>query len=1292
MYKPLRLLMLTGGLVTLMVNTIEFALAQSRADDGGTAVTADNASAVNSGNGTLINKTGISDETVREIVRAIVDKQEAAGLAPDRQQAELEAVYALLADWKSVAEVRKEENAKMHERLALLEDGAAKNKLERALQLCEDENCAGAAKILNDVVETGNETVAAVAEARYQLGLIAEQELRVLDAAEQFELAARLAPNFDRLDKASEFQILIGEFDKAETLAHDLVVFSVKHFGEISEEAAEANWNLAYVLNNNGRVHESLDALRLAAKIGRSVPGQKPEDLPKFIAEYATGLLEIGSISEAERNLVEAIKISEEDDRTGPEIWSFILQTQSRFASERGDFSAALALQQQAVELEKNQDPNSATGYAAALAVLTGLYAKINDIPAAVANAEEALGITEALLGPTHKLTIDRKVELLIAKTARQGVTDFVEQMRGLTDLMEQAVGKTHPTYVSYLQTLGLQLLTTGKLDESRNLVEQALAQTEAIFGKDHERYAEALSSLSTVEFHARNFPRALELQREALARMRDLFGDQHFEFAEEAHGLGLMLLQAGRPDEALPYLEEAGGIFLATYGPDDPDYASSLGFQALALHFLGRSDEALRRAKQAADIADAATEFPTFRKLNTQQFLGKIYYEQGRLHEAEPHMQAVISMAGDVTGSQLLQLTAKISLGAILANTNRNEDAIVLLEPLVEEIRSMAGEYSSHYGMAQMNFGASLLRLSQFEKAETAMREAVRALDREETPDLFAGLASANLGYLLIESNRVDEGLSYVERALEIEKHMLGERSPNYISSLALLARTQSDHGFYAEAEENARRAADLAKAHLAPEVSAYTEARSTMSDILVDADRIDEAVENQADLVAVLAASDELLPQILIAQKSNLAVYLENAGRIDEAIEAFRELVELNRANAEGTTPNGMVLHMSNLASFLNKRGDWDEAEARYREALEIAQGIDDPKAEATATDKLADFLAGRNRRDEALDFYETAIDLSKEASGSTSVETANHMFALSNFYWQEERFSRAYRYLDRALSALEGSVGTDHEIYARFLRHRSRLERDLLEFEESEASLLEAEKVNRLFFDEDHVRHSGVASSFARLKRQTGDLDGAESYARQALSILEAHKVDATFQKMELAEILRFAGKFSEAEEILRSVLGESKLRTTGETHQHINAQIALARVLLSKEDFEAANALAADAAARAESALPNDKILRVIALALSSRALTGLEELERAETTAEAALKIAEEHKNDELFAGYIAKLALAKLKIAKGEADANREVEDVLDYLSERFGDNSATFLEAAHMLELEAAE
>ena len=99
----------------------------------------------------------------------------------------------------------------------------------------------------------------------------------------------------------------------------------------------------------------------------------------------------------------------------------------------------------------------------------------------------------------------------------------------------------------------------------------------------------------------------ARELLEQALAITEAAYGPDHPDVAARLSNLALILRDLGLAGEAWPVAERALAIDEAAYGPDHPDVAILLGNLALILQDLGLAGEARSLAERALAIDEAA-------------------------------------------------------------------------------------------------------------------------------------------------------------------------------------------------------------------------------------------------------------------------------------------------------------------------------------------------------------------------------------------------------------------------------------------------------------------------------------------------------------------------------------------------------------------------------------------------------------------------------------------------------------------------------------------------------------
>lgn len=1193
---------------------------------------------------------------------------------------EFEWVSKLIASWKEKYEQEQVENAKNAERIAKLEDGLAKSLLVKANALKKN-NIKAAKRTYMQVVETSEDTVEAVAEARYQLGLIAETELSgLVEAAEQFEIAARIEPNFDRLEKAQEYQLLLGEFDRAEAFARDMIEFSQNLSGANDVKTARAYFTLGNVLTVRGRLFDAETAFAKAVEIGAAIPGEVSSDTLIHMARHANSLRKLSSLSGSEEVLRKAENLIKGVGEPDAMAKAAVLEAMAALDREKGQYSEALESQIEATGLLEKTLGQDDIRVVEARSALTALYISLNMPDKAVQNAEAVLAQTKKLVGPHHIYTADRMFDLFFAQNQRKPIEDAPREIREILGLTEKTLGKAHPVYANRLRATGSELLAHGQVELGRSMIQEALILTEAIFGKNNRYYADVLVNLAIAEI-AKDHAKAKSMGLEALKIAREIFGDQHPNVAEKLFVLGVALAQGGEIKDAVPLLKEATDIKLAVFGPEDPSYSTYLAIYAQSLNLTGRGKEAFPIAKRAMTIADAANDFPTFAKLIARSIVGSAYFARGQYSEAEFYYRDAIAMADKVSGGHSsVGLHASVSIGGVFAYLGRYEEAIATLTETREEIAKVLGSETNLYALASNNLGFAYNSAGKLDEAEAAYRDALRVLDKTGLVSLNAGIANQNLADILSKADRFEDARPFFERAIEQTEEMNGTQSLEYISSLSNYADALSRHRFHAEAESKARRASELAVAHLEPHLPIYTSARRIMTLVLERREEYDAAMSNQSNLVGVLQSNNLVPRETVEAQLNNLALALKKAGQLDQAISRMRELVSLSRREHDENSLKSLNSRVSNLASLLHERGDWDEAEKYFQEAVEVSIRLKDLAAQANVSNGLADLYFDMHQLEEAERLLKDAIDLSKDASGKPSVSTASHLFWLANYYNRLEQYDKAMRYIDRALDELEYSVGEEHAGYANYLRLKSIMERKLLELAEADASLQEADRINASLHEPNHLSRAQLEATYSSLRLTQGDLTAAKSHARAALDIHTENKVGIDAAQVHLATVLRHSGQLDEAETILRDVLTTNTPRTIAEVERHLGFELQLVEVLLSTGAFNEAIDLSSKVAELANSSLPNGTGLEIYALSLKSRGLTGVGSLIEAEDIGERSLALVKIEPSSKQLNSLRAKKAIASLKFHRKDSDHKSYLAELMDDLKSSVGEKHPEYV------------
>jgi len=144
--------------------------------------------------------------------------------------------------------------AKAQETIAELREAAERygnalgaEKLEEARRIFEEGDFDAADSLFAHVEDAGDLEVERTAAAAFQRGKIAEEQVRWADAAEHYAKAARLAPDYGRLNKAQQFYLRAGQLHEAARWAEELVDLAKTEIGEDQPKTATALNNLGTI-------------------------------------------------------------------------------------------------------------------------------------------------------------------------------------------------------------------------------------------------------------------------------------------------------------------------------------------------------------------------------------------------------------------------------------------------------------------------------------------------------------------------------------------------------------------------------------------------------------------------------------------------------------------------------------------------------------------------------------------------------------------------------------------------------------------------------------------------------------------------------------------------------------------------------------------------------------------------------------------------------------------------------------------------------------------------------------
>ncbi|NLF69720.1 MAG: tetratricopeptide repeat protein [Candidatus Anammoximicrobium sp.] len=292
----------------------------------------------------------------------------------------------------------------------------------------------------------------------------------------------------------------------------------------------------------------------------------------------------------------------------------------------------------------------------------------------------------------------------------------------------------------------------------------------------------------------------------------------------------------------------------------------------------------------------------------------------------------------------------------------------------------------------AHTNLGAILVERGRADEGIACYRKALEIDPRNAR-------TWANLGIALIRQGRVDEGRDCCQKALELDPRNAGT---HYGFGVALVEQGRVEEGVACY-----RKALEIEPDH--------ADAHSNLGLALVQQGKIDEGIGHF--LTALEIAPDQA------EVRNNFGHALLQLGRLDEALLQLRTALEL--------APDYASAH-NNLGRVLTLQGRFGEARSHYEAALAGAPN------EAQFHHNLSHVLAQMGKVAEAIHHGRRAAELRKETLGERHPDYAASLNNLGLMYQSEGDHARAEQLLRRATEIWKETLGETHPDYAAGLRN--------------------------------------------------------------------------------------------------------------------------------------------------------------------------------------------------------------------------------------------------------------
>jgi len=388
-------------------------------------------------------------------------------------------------------------------------------------------------------------------------------------------------------------------------------------------------------------------------------------------------------------------------------------------------------------------------------------------------------------------------------------------------------------------------------------------------------------------------------------------------------------------------------------------------------------------------------------------------------------------------------------------------------------------------------------------------------------------------------------EARKQLERALELQRRVLGEKNPRTLRTLSRLGWIADRQGKYVEAEGLDSQALEIQRRVLGPD---HPDTLYSMNHLALTYS--DESKNAQAE--ALLLQTVDIRRRVLgpehpdtLMSMNNLANVYFNQGKYAQVEALQSQLLEIRRRVLGAEHPN-TLMSMHNLANAYRAEGKYARAEALYNQTLEIQRrvlGPDHPETLASMNNLVAAyFYEGKYAEAEAL--QNQTLEIQRRVLGPEHPQTLRSMEGLAGIYGNEGKYEQAEALFSQIVEIDRRVLGPEHQSTLLGMRNLADAYWLLGKYAQAEALFNQTMAIERRVEGRNHPATLATLAEFASMYQREGKYAMAETYAAQTLAgrrqALGSEHPDTMASAADLALAYVSQGKYTESEPLAREAM--------------------------------------------------------------------------------------------------------------------------------------------------------
>ncbi|MBD2201348.1 tetratricopeptide repeat protein [Calothrix sp. FACHB-1219] len=281
-------------------------------------------------------------------------------------------------------------------------------------------------------------------------------------------------------------------------------------------------------------------------------------------------------------------------------------------------------------------------------------------------------------------------------------------------ELTQNLLGDNHPCFATSLNNLAGLYKSRGQYSKAELLYQQALELRKRLLGDHHPDVAASLNNLALLYDQQERYHEAEPLYLQSLEIRKHLLGENHPSIAIILNNLALLYYHQKRYGEAEPLSLQAIELDKRFLGDENSEVATDLHNLALIYRAQGRYQEAESLFLQSLEIKQRLLQKVHPLLADTIYALGYMYREQGRFQEAEPLCVKALELDKQLLGDNHPYVAESLNnLAEIYRLTGRYSEAQPLYEQALDICQLVWGVNHPHTVTVRDNLADISDRLS---------------------------------------------------------------------------------------------------------------------------------------------------------------------------------------------------------------------------------------------------------------------------------------------------------------------------------------------------------------------------------------------------------------------------------------------------------------------------------------------------------------------------------------------------------------------------------------------------